>query len=58
MPRQMEPGFVQGNTTKDDIASERKRQELVEWESALLQKSRQMEEALEQFNGKMAKMAN
>ena len=54
----MEPGFDQGNFAKDDIASERKRQELVEWENALLQKSRQMEEALEQFNGKMAKMAN
>ena len=54
----MEPGFTLGSVPKDDIATERKKQELVEWESALLQKSRQMEEALEQFNGKMAKMAN
>ena len=53
----MEPGFYQDNA-KDNIASERKRQELVEWENNLLQKSRQMEEALEQFNGKMTKMAN
>ena len=34
-----------------------KRQELVHWESALLEKSRQMEEAVEHFNLKMHKMA-
>ena len=36
---------------------ERKRQELVQWEDGLLLKSRQMEEAVEQFNAKMAKMS-
>jgi len=37
---------------------ERKRQELVNWEDGLIQKSRQMEEAVEQFNVKMSKMAS
>lgn len=50
MPRQM-------NDHHSSAALERKRQELVQWEDSLIHKSQQMEEAAEQFNIKMGKMA-
>ena len=47
------------NTQVQDLEKlERKRQELLNWEDGLIQKSRQMEEAVEQFNVKMSKMAS
>ena len=49
MPRQMDQTEEKMN---------QKRQELVEWENTLLDKSRQMEEAVHQFNSKMQKMSN
>ena len=52
MPRQMEQA---SSTTNAELVS--KRQELLSWESTLLEKSRQMEEAVEQFNVKMQRMA-
>ena len=53
------PRQIPNNSQAQDLDKlERKRQELVNWEDGLIQKSRQMEEAVEQFNVKMSKMAS
>ena len=56
MPLQIGGGNRGGRAADNEADIDRKRQELVQWEDVLLQKSSQMEEAVEQFNQKMNKM--
>ena len=56
MPLQIGGGKRGGRADDNEADIDRKRQELVQWEDVLLQKSSQMEEAVEQFNQKMNKM--
>ena len=51
-----DPFQLQNQQAREELNA--KRQELVEWERGLLEKSRQMEEAVQQFNAKSQKMSS